>query len=275
MLKNPAEAVQGEAANLHPPAAGEKVLAGTRILVAEDGPDNQRLIRTILSAAGAQVELAADGREAIAKARAASFDVVLMDMQMPVMDGYEATRALRSQGYAVPILALTAHAMAGDREKCLAAGCNDHLTKPIDRGRLVGVVARHGGREVPSQGRAAPPPAAPASDSEAVRSQYADDPDLAEVLARFVAGLPAQVEAMSRAAKAGRHEELQRLAHRLKGAGGSYGYPLLTETARELGAAARAGDVEAAGLALGRLAALSRAVVRGMSPEPVSKEVAS
>jgi len=275
MLQDPAEAVHGEAAGSCVPAVTDHVLAGTRVLVAEDGPDNQRLIRTILSAAGAQVELAADGREAVAKAQAASFDVVLMDMQMPGMDGYEATRTLRSQGYAVPILALTAHAMAGDREKCLAAGCTDHLTKPVDRAGLVIAVARHGGREVPYQCHVAPPPAAPASDSEAVRSQYAADPDLAEILAQFVNGLAGQVEAMSFALKAGRHEELQRLAHRMKGAGGSYGYPSLTEAARELGAAARAGDVEAAGLALGRLAALARAVVRGMSPELVSKEVAS
>ena len=139
-------------------------------------------------------------------------------------------------------------------------------------------------------GQAAPPPQAPAvvrpivrprgsrrggsrrGSPDVIRSQYAADPDLAEVLGQFVAGLPRQIEAMSLAAKAGRREELQRLAHRLKGAGGSYGYPELTEAARELEGAARAGDVEAAGIALGRLIAMSRAIVRGMVPEPVSKE---
>jgi PAS domain S-box-containing protein len=270
MLKNPTEAMQGEAASMHPPVAGGKVLAGTRILVAEDGPDNQRLIRTILSTAGAEVELAADGREAVAKAQAASFDVVLMDMQMPEMDGYEATRTLRAQGYAAPILALTAHAMTGDREKCLAAGCTDHLTKPIDRTQLLFTVARYAGKEALGQGQAAPTPEPPAGDPEIIRSQYAADRELAEVLGQFVNGLPRQVEAMSRALQAGRKEELQRLAHRLKGAGGSYGYPSLTETARELEVAARAGDVEAAGLALGRLIAMTRAVVRGMVPESVT-----
>lgn len=275
MLTNPAEAVHGEAAGRPGPAAGEKSLAGIRVLLAEDGPDNQRLIRAILSKVGAEVDLAVDGREAVNKARIGSFDVILMDMQMPEMDGYEATRTLRAEGCAAPILALTAHAMTGDRDKCLTAGCADHLTKPIDRRQLIEAVARHAGKAAPGEGRAAPTPESPAGDPEIIRSPYANDPDVAEVLAQFVAGLPAQVESMSRAAQAGRREELQRLAHRLKGAGGSYGYPPLTEAARCLEEAARAGDVEAADMAIGRLTAMSRAVVRGMTPDSVSEEVAS
>jgi len=275
MLKDPAEAAYGEAARLQSPAADGKTLLGTRVLLAEDGPDNQRLIRTILSDAGAEVELAVGGREAVAKARAGSFDVVLMDMQMPEMDGYEATRLLRSGGCAAPILALTAHAMASDREKCLAAGCTDHLAKPIDRGKLIRAVARHAGKEIPGELPAVPAPKTAAGAPETIRSQYVDDADLAEVLAEFVKGLPGQVEAMSCALAAGRHEELRRLAHRLKGAGGSYGYPQLTEVAQELEKAAIAGDVEAAGLALGRLTALSRAVAKGATPERVAKEMTS
>jgi PAS domain S-box-containing protein len=273
MLKDPAEAAYGEAARLQSPAADGKTLLGTRVLLAEDGPDNQRLIRTILSIAGAEVELAVNGREAVAKARARSFDVVLMDMQMPQMDGYEATRLLRSQGYAAPIVALTAHSMASDLEKCLAAGCTDHLAKPIDRERLIRAVARYAGKEISGEIPAVLKSEAAAGDLGVLRSQYADDPDLAEVLAQFVKGLPEQVEAMSRALAAGRHEELRRLAHRLKGAGGSYGYPLLTEVAEALQMAALAGDVEAAGLALGRLTALSRAVVKGATCEQVAREM--
>ncbi|MBX3403641.1 MAG: response regulator [Phycisphaeraceae bacterium] len=117
-------------------------LAGRRILVAEDGPDNQRLIRHFLTRAGADVHLVENGQEAIHQfaAHAASgtpFDLLLLDMQMPVMDGYEAARALRGMGNEIPILALTAHALVGAETDCLSAGCTAYLSKPVDFGTLV------------------------------------------------------------------------------------------------------------------------------------------
>jgi len=113
------------------------------ILYAEDGPDNQRLVAFLLRKAGATVTVAPNGREAVDLIkRGAKFDLVLMDMQMPEMDGYEATRELRRSGYEVPIVALTAHALADDRGKCLMAGCDDFLTKPIDRDLLVATCRR-------------------------------------------------------------------------------------------------------------------------------------
>jgi CheY-like chemotaxis protein len=116
-----------------------------RVLLAEDGPDNQALISSVLRRAGLEVELANDGQIACEKVLAARdadapYDLILMDMQMPMMTGYEATAALRREGVRVPILALTAQAMAGDRDKCLAAGCDEYLSKPIDRGRLLDLV---------------------------------------------------------------------------------------------------------------------------------------
>ncbi|MEE8451917.1 MAG: ATP-binding protein, partial [Thermoguttaceae bacterium] len=119
-----------------------------RVLLAEDGPDNQRLIKHLLNKAGVSVVIAQNGQLALDCATSASrdgapFNVILMDMQMPVMSGYEATQRLRQDGYEGPIIALTANAMAGDQERCLEAGCDEYATKPIDRSHLLGLIAKY------------------------------------------------------------------------------------------------------------------------------------
>jgi signal transduction histidine kinase/ActR/RegA family two-component response regulator len=123
-----------------------------RVLVAEDGEDNRRLVTHHLSKAGMETSIATNGVEAIDLALASRhsgdpFHLVLMDMQMPELDGYEATRRLRQEGWRGPIVALTAHAMSGDRERCLEAGCDEYLAKPIDRRRLLEIVQRLASRE--------------------------------------------------------------------------------------------------------------------------------
>jgi len=117
----------------------------TRVLVAEDNPVNQKLAVKLLNKAGFETDVAADGREAVQAAAGKLYDVILMDCQMPEVDGYEAAakiRALGGRAAATPIIALTAHAMAGDREKCLAAGMDDYLSKPVDAHKLIGAVQR-------------------------------------------------------------------------------------------------------------------------------------
>jgi PAS domain S-box-containing protein len=127
--------------NSVPPPARPTVLEGQRILIADDVESNRKLIGFALQQAGAQVTFARNGAEAIEVIATTEelFDLVLMDMQMPVLDGYAAVRRLRADGYRGPIVALTARTMAEDRQECLDAGCDDYLSKPIDRHRLIEV----------------------------------------------------------------------------------------------------------------------------------------
>jgi CheY-like chemotaxis protein len=140
----PCEAVHGLCKTTSAP---EPDLQGCQVLLVEDGPDNQRLIAAILQRAGVVVTIAEHGAQALEQVsaeeqRLVNFDLVLMDMQMPVLDGYHTTRRLRESGYTIPIVALTAHAMKGDRELCLQAGCDDYATKPINKTRLLDVLRK-------------------------------------------------------------------------------------------------------------------------------------
>jgi len=129
-------------------AADSRPKLNCRILLAEDGPDNQRIISYVLKQAGAEVTVAENGKIAVECARTARddgnpYDAILMDIQMPVLDGFGATSILRSEGFSTPIIALTAHAMASDRKRCLEAGCDDYLSKPIDHQGFLALVARY------------------------------------------------------------------------------------------------------------------------------------
>ncbi len=133
----------------------QRARSGNRILLAEDNPVNQKLAVRLLEKLDYRVDVVADGRAAVAAWQTGTFDLILMDCQMPVMDGYAASREIRkieAGGRHIPIVALTAHAMKGDEEKCRAAGMDDYLTKPIDRVKLYACLNRH----LPSMGSAGP-----------------------------------------------------------------------------------------------------------------------
>ena len=149
-LPAPAAALVEEPRKRATAGAAAVRLEGARVLLAEDGIDNQRLVRALLRPTAVEIAVVENGAQAVDQALAAldagrPFDLVLMDMQMPVMDGYEATRRLRAEAYPGPIVALTAHAMSTDRGRCLEAGCDEYVSKPIDRAKLLEVVARFAG----------------------------------------------------------------------------------------------------------------------------------
>lgn len=120
-------------------------LSGLRLLVVDDSADNQLLFSRFLATSGAEIESAENGSVGVEKCLAAAelgkpFDAVIMDIRMPVMDGYEATKRLRASGFAGPVIALTAHAVPGEESRCRMAGCSEFLTKPVDRSRLTQTV---------------------------------------------------------------------------------------------------------------------------------------
>jgi CheY-like chemotaxis protein len=282
----------------HPVATSETAdLRGVRVLLAEDGIDNRQLIQTILQQAGAFVETAENGLIAVEMAAQRSFDVILVDINMPVMDGYQATHLLRDQGFSGPILALTANAMAGDRERCLAAGCDDHLAKPINRSLFIRTITTYamprlaeaktardealGSQQTETTRQAVAsaeeiepstagtalatePMATPeANEGPALRSEFRDDPDMATIVQRFIDRLQTNVDAMRAKLVSHEHRELQRLAHTIKGAGGSYGYPQLTEACKVLEDAAKATDEAAEQIAFEQVVAIAQAIQRG------------
>lgn len=145
MVTTPSEVVATTQQAEHQKEKKKIDLEGMRVLLVEDGLDNQRLIAFLLRQAGAEVEIAENGKLGLecglrAKENDQPFDAILMDMQMPIMDGYTATSELRSAGYTGKIIALTAHAMTGDSNRCLEAGCDAYATKPIEKQKLLELI---------------------------------------------------------------------------------------------------------------------------------------
>ncbi len=213
------------------------------VLVAEDGEDNQQLISLLLRNAGINVVMAPNGKAAVAAATSRLFDVILMDMQMPELDGYGATRKLRENNYRKPIVALTANAMADDRTRCLDAGCDDYLPKPIRVEQLMHTLSRYL-KAAPSDQQGAGMPDT-IDESQRLRSSLAGNEKLRSVLDRFVARLPERVREMQDMVRDHEMDNLARVVHQMKGAAGGYGFPEITAAAsRAEQSIKRSDDVE-------------------------------
>jgi CheY-like chemotaxis protein/HPt (histidine-containing phosphotransfer) domain-containing protein len=226
-----------------------------RILVAEDNVVNQQLALLLLKKLGYRADVAADGLEALQALEREPYDVVLMDVQMPKMDGLEATRHIHQrwpQGRRPHVIAATANAMQEEREACLAAGMDDYLRKPIHLEELAAALRRLPGREPPGPPRSArvlDPPAL-----ERLMQTIGDDLGLlATLIDTFLRDVPRLVDGASQGLQQGQADEVRRAAHTLKSNGATFGAMRLSELSRELEALARSGILEGTADLLARI----------------------
>lgn len=220
-----------------PPAGA---IDGAHVLVAEDSSENREVMGFLLEEAGATYQAAGNGAVAVDLALSAQlsgkpFDIVLMDMSMPVLDGYEATRRLIERGFKAPIIALTAFAMRGDRERCLEAGCIDYLTKPVVPSQLLVCLevnlnsATDRAQEPPDSGKVDPP------------FPLAGNPRFQRLIERYVGSFPDQIEGLHSALASRDLARLKIRVHHLRGTAANYGFPGVSEAAATCEDALRAG----------------------------------
>jgi PAS domain S-box-containing protein len=243
-------------------AAGRWSIPSARVLTVDDGVENRELVSLVLSQQGLWVEEAEDGRVAVEMALKGGFDLILMDMQMPAMDGYAATRAIRAAGVKVPIIALTANAMRGFEADMKQAGCDLFLTKPIDIDALVGAVASLlGGREIDASGSPTPAQAAAAEAAPAITSRLAGDKRLVPIVHKFLRKLHERLAEVRELQARNDYREIANFAHWLRGSAGSMGYDAFTTPAAELEAAAKDAQDEQVALLLSDVREMARRVV--------------
>ena len=253
----------------------EDTLFSGNVLVAEDVVGNQKLMTLLLSKLGVEVVIAKDGHQAVEMALSHSFDLVLMDMQMPGMNGYDATRELKNQGYATPIVALTANAMKGDDQKCMQAGCDGYLTKPIDRRELPRLLAKYmpvchnttqpanqkaSTRTIQSEHRnrrqddsAHSPQPNPIDISTLIHwdnllNRLGDEAAIRDIMPAYIEDIQAHFSKLSQALKNTDCPSVASHAHALKGVGRNLGIERLFEIASQMERSGKDNDSETATL---------------------------
>jgi signal transduction histidine kinase/CheY-like chemotaxis protein/HPt (histidine-containing phosphotransfer) domain-containing protein len=247
------------------PAPEPTTAVSLNVLVGEDNEVNQKLVMALLKKAGHRVSLAVNGAEAVTMWREGDFDLILMDVQMPEVDGFEATRQIRLQeqasGKHVPIVATTAHAMTGDRERCLLAGMDEYLSKPIHRQELLAVLARRGANrvvgpsELPSEPKNIREIAANkvVNSAELLRRLDGDAQLLGELIEIFLADSDSLVQQVSDAVTSQDPVALERAAHKLNGTVSIFGSRPVMQAALALETMGRDRDLPKAGEVLAQL----------------------
>jgi PAS domain S-box-containing protein len=262
----PADGVAAEAPQEEAPAAAAPCLRPLRILVAEDNELNQQVVQHLLARRGHTVQVAKDGREALGALDEGRFDLLLLDVHMPELDGFQVIEELRRReegtGRHLPVVALTARSMKGDRERCLAAGMDDYLGKPIRRKELFATIERVlAGRPPAEEVRGEAAPADGVLDAATLLTACDADPVLlGQMIAIFQADAPAHLDRVGAAVRARDAAELREAAHKVRGLVAAFS-PGAADVARALEQAGAAGRVDGADEQVATLAGM----VRGLS----------
>jgi PAS domain S-box-containing protein len=249
----------------------------SKILVIDDAAENRELLSLVLSDLNLECDTAENGAVGVQKAAEQNYDIILSDIQMPVMDGYQAAETLRGNGVTQPIIALTANAMKGYEERILASGFSHYMTKPIDIDALTCLLGELlGGKcvDAPSSAGplAQPAPALPAHSTEVtidktpIYSRMAASTALSHVVVKFVDKLHKQLPLLHDAASSGNYEEVTSIAHWLKGSGGTVGFDALYQPASTLEEAAKATDHQLVTATIHEIRALAERLDTGVAP---------
>lgn len=247
-------------------------LKGLRILLVEDGETNRRLVEAIFEDAEINVTMAENGLIGLQLSRQLEFDAILIDMQMPVMDGYTAVQKMREEGLRIPIIALTAHAMQGDAEKCFAAGCSDFLSKPIRESELLQKLAQAVGicPAISSRSEAEPAPITVAQRAKIKSSLPMNRPKFRGIVRQFRLKLMDEIEQMENSLREQNFELLAERAHWLKGTGGTVGFDAFTRPAQTLEIHAHQQQADQAQQALEMIREIAELIeIPEEDPEPV------
>lgn len=228
------------------------------VLLAEDNANNQQLIAMYLHKMGARISIVENGEQAVNAVLSNQFDLVLMDMQMPVMDGIEATKILRQKGYRGPIVALTANTMKEDKQACINAGCNEFISKPVNRQIFIEMLKKYLHKQAIVHDDQTP----------IVSSLLEEEPDLIDLVESFIAKLPGIVGGLREAMLKGDWEYLKHHSHDLKAVGGGLGFPQITKVAAKIEFAMAKKNIQEVDTLLDELDALTKRIVSYEYPVP-------